>query len=391
MTGLGDTIELSLIKQMEMLAMSQPGVISLAQGIPSFDTPEPIKRRSIGAINEGRVAQYSSSSGLSDLREEIEDELEKDGMSYDFAKEIIVTAGSIEAICATLLTILDPGDEVILPSPTYTSYVQAISVARGVPIFIPLHEEGGWTLDLDYLKNKLTSRTRAILLCNPNNPTGSIFSKKQLLAIGEIAESYNLIILTDEVYKDFIYDKEAKNNFFTLASVSALRHRVVRIFSFSKAYAMTGWRIGYLHTDRALAQRILRVHDSLITCAPVVSQHAAMAALRLKPPELQQYIDEYKLRRQILCDGLNALDEYFSYTVPAATYFVFPKIKVKMFPAYSGSLSFAKDLLEKVNLAVVPGIAFGPKGEHHLRLSFGRSRQDINEGLRRLSGFIKMI
>jgi len=387
--SLGDTIELSLIKQMELLAAQRQGVVSLAQGIPSFDTPESIKKRAMEAINDGRAAAYSLTSGLSDLREEIEEDLERGGMFYDFEKEIIVTAGSIEAISATLLAVLESNDEVLLPSPTYASYIQAIRVARGVPVFVPLDESRGWLLDPDNFQKRLTTKTRAILLCNPNNPTGSVFASRDLVKIGELAKEHNLIIISDEVYKDFIFDATIKENYFTLASLPAFRKQVVRIFSFSKAYAMTGWRIGYLHTDRDLAQRILKIHDSLVTCAPVVSQYAAMAALRLKPDDLQVYMDEYKIRRQILCDGLDKLSDYLSYIPPLATYFVFPKINTKMTANYAGSLVLAKELLERANLAVVPGIAFGPAGEDHLRLSFGRTRYDIEEGIKRLQLFFK--
>lgn len=387
--SLGDTIELSLIKQMEFLAAQRQGVVSLAQGIPSFDTPESIKKRAIEAIGDGRVAAYSLTSGLPDLREEIEEDLERSGMFYDFEKEIIITAGSIEAISATLLAVLETNDEVLLPSPTYTSYVQAIRVARGVPVFVPLDEERGWLLNADEFAKRLTAKTRAILLCNPNNPTGSVLAKADFVKIGELARKHNLVVISDEVYKDFIFDKDAKENFFTLASMPAFRKYIVRIFSFSKAYAMTGWRIGYLHTDRELAERILKIHDSLVTCAPVVSQYAAMAALRLKPDDLRVYMDEYRIRRQILCDGIDKLSDYLSYVPPLATYFVFPKINTKMVANYSGSLALAKELLERVNLAVVPGIAFGPEGEDHLRLSFGRSRHDIEEGVRRLQAFFE--
>lgn len=389
--SLGETIELSLIKEIELLAAKRAGSISLAQGIPSFDTPEAIKRRAIEAIRDGRVAQYSLTPGLLDLREEIEEILELEGMTYDFENEIIVTVGSIGAITATLLAILEPGDEVLLPSPTYTSYVQAIKVARGVPVFVPLDEGNGWRLNAAAFEEHLRKNSRAILLCNPNNPTGTIFPKEELLKIGEIAMERNIVILSDEVYKDFIFDKDVKENFFSLAKVKSLRRQVVRIFSFSKAYAMTGWRIGYLHTDRTLAKHILKIHDSLVTCAPVISQHAAMAALRLKPEEMDPYFDEYRARRQILCDGLNQLKDYLSYVYPEATYFVFPKINDKIMMSNNGSIGLAKDMLEQVGLAVVPGVAFGPEGENHIRLSFGRSREDIVEGLRRLTKYFNQI
>jgi len=389
MGGISDAIELSPIKQMEILASQRHNVVSLAQGIPSFDTPEQIKQGAIEAITSGRAAQYSLTAGLLELRGEIEDELARMRMFYDFEKEIIVTVGSIEGICSTLLAILDPGDEVILLSPTYASYIQAIKVARGVPVHVCLSEEDGWALDTHLLENKITDKTRAILLCNPNNPTGSVLNKEQLLSIGQIAEKNNLIIISDEVYKDFIYNEEDKNVFFTLASVSSLRKNVVRIFSYSKAYSMTGWRVGYLHTDVSLAQKILKVHDSLVTCAPVVAQYAAMAALRQKASEWRPYLNEYAERRRLMCRELDKLGDHLSYVYPEATYFVFPRINVSALASYGGSFSLAKELLSSVGLAVVPGVAFGPNGEDHIRLSFGRSREIISEGMNRLIDYFK--
>lgn len=385
------TVELSLIKQMELWAAQRPHAVSLGQGIPSFDTPEPIKRRAIEAIERGLVAQYSLSPGLLELREAIEDQLEREGMSYDFETEIIVTVGAIEAISATLNAVLEPGDEVVTTSPTYASYVQAIRVARGVPVFAPLREASGWQFDLEALHRVITGKTKAIIYCNPNNPTGAVFSKETLLAIGDLAVEHNLIVISDEVYREFIFDPLAKQTYFTLASLPKLRERIVRVCSFSKAFSMTGWRVGFLHTARRLAERILARHDSLVTCAPVVSQHAALAALAMKPAELQPYFIEYEARRAAICRHLDDLHEYLTYVKPEACYFVFPKVDVSRVPPYAGSVALAKDILERVGLVTVPGAAFGPEGEDHLRLSFGRSRKDIEEGMRRLKQYFAQI
>ena len=391
MTTRGDSIELSLIKQMEILASRRRNVVSLGQGIPSFDTPEPIKRRAIEAIERGLVAKYSLSPGALELREAIEEQLAKEGMSYDFEKEIIVTVGSIEAINATIHTIIEPGDEVITTSPTYASYVQAIQVARGVPVFTPLDEAREWQLNIKTLGERITSKTKAIIFSNPNNPTGAILSRATLLAVGELAVKHNLIVISDEVYREFIFNPAERRNYFTLASVPSLRRNIVRVCSFSKTFAMTGWRVGFLHTDRSLAERILSVHDSLVTCAPVVSQYAALAALQMKPDELDLYVREYDARRSLMCSYLDPLKDYLSYVRPAGSYFVFPKIYTERIPHYTGSVALAKDILERVGLVTVPGAAFGPAGEDHLRLSFGRSRESIVEGMQRLSTYFTTV
>lgn len=379
--------ELSLIKKIELLAAKKPGAVSLAQGIPSFDTPEPIKRRVAEALAKGLVARYSLTPGMIELREAIEDNLGQQGMHYDFENEIIVTVGSIEAITATLLATVGSGDEVIIATPSYVSYKESVRLAGAEPVFVALDEERGWAVDIAAFERALSEKTKAIILCNPNNPTGTIFHKQELLQLGALAKQKNLVLILDEVYRDFLYQEEDRQHYFSLAMESQFRDHVVRVFSFSKAFAMTGWRVGYLHTAKHLAERILKVHDTLVTCAPVISQYAALAALEMKPQEWFLYREEYQQRRDLMCRNLSELKEYFSYAHPQSSYFVFPKLAKERFPEYTSSYDLALDILEKVGLAVVPGMAFGPSGEDHLRLSFGRSREDITEGMTRLKKY----
>ena len=390
---------------MEIRSSRIPDVVSLAQGIPSFDTPECIKRKAIEAIQEGKVARYSLSPGLLELREAIEYNLAKRNIFYDFEKEIIVTAGSIEAITATFLAILEPGDEVLIPDPTYTSYQPAIKTARGVPVFVPLSERDGWSFDIEELKKRITDRTKAILFCNPNNPTGTIYSRNQLMQIAELAETHDLFVLSDEVYKDFIYSDNIE--YFTLAQFSEFRKRFVYIFSFSKAYAMTGWRIAYLATDAKLAEKILAIHDAMVTCAPVISQWAALAALELANEDIATFKRIFKARRKAICNKLDEMSEFIEYEKPSSAYFVFPRLKKGCIKAYcsyenknpirsndlkrhqkqSVSWRFSLKLLEDCKVAVVPGVAFGPTGEDHVRLCFGRKRKNIIEALARMRKF----
>ncbi len=411
-------INLSPIKTIELLASKIPDVVSLAQGIPSFDTPEVVKKAVFKALNRGAVAKYSLTYGLPELRETIEQKLAEEGMFYDFENEIIATAGSIEAIAASLISIIEPRkNEVILFSPSYTSYAEVVKVAGGKPIFSNLIEDEGWRIDFDDLKKKANSKTAAILFCNPNNPTGTIFPKEDLLKIAELAERKNFFILSDEVYKDFVYSDSklrihpnlqtrfkvantseftnifvdsdkfvVSDRFFSLAQVPKLRKRVIRIFSLSKAYAMTGWRIGFLHSDEENVKEILKIHDSLVTCAPVISQYAAIAALDFGDKEIEKFRREFKSRRDLMRGYLNEMKDFFSYQNPEGSYFIFPQI---LAPAYKifqvkDSWEFALKLLEKAKVAVVPGIAFGPSGENHFRISFGRNEKDINEAMKRI-------
>lgn len=378
-------INLSPIKQIELMAAKIPDVISLAQGIPSFDTPEVIKKATIKALQKGLVAKYSLTYGLPDLRETIEERLAEEGMYYDFENEIVVTAGSIEAITASLITIIEgKKNEIILFSPSYTSYAEAVKVAGGKPVFVNLDEKNGWAIDLDGLAKKVTANTAGILFANPNNPTGTVFSKEDQLKIAELAEKKKFYIITDEVYKDFLYEEYEEKELFSLAQLPQLRKRVIRVFSLSKAYAMTGWRIGFVHSDEEVIREIVKVHDAMVTCAPVVSQYAAMAALDFADKDIARFQEEYARRRDLTMRHLDDLSEFFSYQKPNGAYFVFPKLLPKR-----DSWQFAYDLLEKAHVAVVPGAAFGPNGEGHIRISFGRTEQDIDRAFERIKAYFK--
>ncbi len=372
-------IQLSVIKQMELLASRHLDVVSLAQGIPSFDTPPPIKRRAERALADGLVAKYSLSPGLPELREQIEIACAREGIFYDWEKEIIVTAGSIEGITASLLALTMPGDEVLICDPTYTSYREAVRLAGCTPVPVPLDESRGWTLDIEAFRQAITPKTKIIFYCNPNNPTGTVFSRAELLALGELALEHNLYLISDEAYKDFLYDGQ---EYFSLAQVSRFRRCLIRVFSFSKSYAMTGWRVGYVQADESLIREILKVHDSLVTCAPVISQYAALGALEAGGEYVAKYRQEYAARRDLMCHFLDELSAYLEYVRPSSAYFTLPRIN-----GCTDSLALAKDILETVHLATVPGVAFGPRGEGHLRLSFGRTPSDIEEGCRRLKRY----
>lgn len=375
-------INLSPIKAIELKSSGIPDVISLAQGIPSFDTPEVIKKAAAKALSRGDVAKYSLTLGLPELRETVEEKIAKEGMFYDFEKEILVTVGSIEAITASLISVVNKdNDEVLLLSPCYTSYQEAVKVAGGKPVFVELDENRNWQIDFQKLKEKISSKTAAILFANPNNPTGTIFPKNDLFKIADLALKNDFFIILDEVYKDFIYDDI---DFFTLASKPELRRKVIRAFSFSKAYAMTGWRIGFLHTDEDNVREIVKVHDTMVTCAPVISQYAAMGAFDFADKEIDEFKKQFVVRRDLVCRHLDKLSEFFSYKKPSGSYFVFPKLLKE-----NDSWKFTLDLLDKAHVAVVPGVAFGPNGEGYIRINFGRDEKDIKEAFKRIGKYLR--
>jgi aminotransferase len=397
---------LSPIKEMEIRASKVENVVSLAQGIPSFRTPRCVKRKIIEAMEEGKTDYYSLSPGLLELREAIEYSLSKEDIFYDFEKEIIITAGSIEAITASFMAILEPGDEVIIPDPTYASFQEAVKAAKGRPVFAPLDEKRNWAFNIGEIKNKITEKTKAFLFCNPNNPTGTVYTREQLMEILELAQRYGFYVLADEVYRDFIFDGQ---EFFSIGKFGNFRDRIIFIFSFSKTYSMTGWRVAYLATDQKLAEKILAFHDALVTCAPVASQWGALAALEMADKEKIQFRQKLAQRRKIICRELDRMNNFFYYSMPTSAYYVFPGFslklvkhleKIKKERRYSdlkerkkNSLSwiFALELLYKAKVAVVPGEAFGQEGENHIRLCFGRSEKDIIEGLKRIGKYLEEV
>jgi len=376
-------VELSPIKDIELRASRIPGVISLAQGIPSFDTPEPITRYVQEKIAAGACSKYSVAPGLPELRELISEVLERDGLHYDPDTEILVTCGAIEAITATLLATVGPGDEVLLTSPTYASYLPAVHLSGATPRFVALDEDANFDLNPDAIAAAITRHTRAILLCNPNNPTGTVFSAAQVAHLLAIAERHGLLVIADAVYKDFVYGSGAQTN---IAMFGAQVDSVVNVWSFSKAYAMTGWRVGFLAARRDRVAGILKIHDALVTCAPVVSQYAAIAALRLGGPFIEQFREAFRTRRDRIIARLDQLPHIFDYQRPNASYFVFPRLKDTV-PLARDSRRLALDILERAHVAVVPGIAFGPTGESHIRLCYARAPEDIDAACDRLAEY----
>lgn len=378
-------MELSPIKAIELAAARTEGAVSLAQGIPSFNTPEIIRNYVIEQIKAGACDKYSLTSGLPELREELAANLKNYGLNYDPDSEIIVTAGSIEGITASILSSTNPGDEVIIPSPSYASYAGAIRLARCQPRFVSLDEDKNFDFDVEKIAAAINQKTSAILICNPNNPTGTVYSKESLIRLLELSHKHNLTLITDEVYDQFYY---IDHPHLSPAQLPGGRERVIRVCSFSKSYAMTGWRVGFVHGAKEKVSSILKYHDAMVTCAPVVSQYAAIAALRFGAEHVQSFRNEFMRRRDFVLNKLDGLSSFLDYQTPKAAYFVFPRIKDSV-PDARDSVKFAYDLLARGKLAVVPGKAFGPSGEGHIRISYGREWKDLEEGMERLKNFLE--
>jgi len=297
--------------------------------------------------------------------------------------QIIVTVGAIEGLAASVMATIDPGDEVILPTPTYSTHITQVRLASGIPVLIPLIEENNFALDIAAIKKAITSKTKAIMFCTPSNPTGTVFSEEYLRELAKIALENNLTIITDEAYEYFVFDDEKH---FSIASIPELRKNVITNYTFTKTYAMTGWRIGYLHADEEVLTQVKKAHIPFSICAPVASQYAAIAALKGSQECVKEFRHHYLQARNLMCERLDKLDSVFQYNKPGGSYLMFPKISGKQ---GNDSIAFSKNLLKEARVSTTPGIAFGPTGENHIRLSFCVPEEMINKAFDRMEAYLK--
>lgn len=376
-------IKKSAIHEMTSLSKDIDDVAFLSWAKPTSDTPEHIKEGAISAIRDGLVGGYSASSGLLELREEIVKKLKKYNNIDANPSEIIVTVGAVEGLTAAVLAVIDPGDEVIFPSPTYSTHIQEVVLASGKPVIVPLIEEEGFIWDIEAVRDAITPKTKAIMYCSPNNPTGTVFSEKQLRQLADIALKNDLMVITDEAYEYFIYDD---NEHFCMGSIPEMKKNVISVFTFTKNYAMTGWRIGYLHAHEDIIPQITKAHIPLAICAPVVSQYAALAALKGPQNCIEEFRSHYQKTRNLMCERLDKLDSIFEYQKPEGSYLMFPKILPE---EGKDSATFCKKLLREARVSTTPGIAFGPTGEGHLRLSFCVSEDEIIKAFDRMEEYFK--
>lgn len=382
-------IVISPIKEMSILAdleSEKEGekIISFGQGIPYFDTPQFIKSAIKLAVDEIDTAKYTLEPGITELREQIASSLEKlKGIkNIKPKKEIMVSAGCQEAIDCALASVIDQGDHVLLPEPAFASHIEQIIQWGGKPIFVPLKEELGWKLDIKECEKRITKKTKAILFSNPSNPTGKVFDKKEILELSKFAKKHDIIIISDETY-DFLTYNDTKH--FSPASIPEIHNRVILCGSFSKKYAMTGYRIGFAFADKGIIDHMLKVHDALMICAPAISQKAAIAALKGDQGSVAEFIDKFSSNRDLICKNLDELSDYFEYQKPVGAYYIMVKYKKTKIDSFN----FALKMLREARVITIPGDAFGPSGKMHLRFSFACSQEEIIEGFKRLKNWIK--
>ncbi len=371
-------IQKSAIHEMTRLSKEVEDVAFLSWAKPTSDTPGHIKEAAVNAINEGLVGGYSENAGLLELRKEIAKKLKKDNNIGADVSQLLVTVGAIEGLSAAIMALIDPGDEVILPSPTYSTHIRQVILASGKPVLVPTIEEEEFALDIDAIRDAVNPKTKAIMYCSPSNPSGAVFSEKHLRQLADIALENNLMVITDEAYEYFTYDG---HKHFSIASIPEMKKNAVSCFTFTKSYAMTGWRIGYLHADETLIPQITKAHIPFAICAPVASQYAALAALQGSQECIVKFRDHYLSTRDLMCKRLDELNSVFEYQKPRGSYLMFPKILLK---EGKDSTMFCKKLLKEAKVSTTPGIAFGPTGEGHLRLSFCVPEEMINKAFDRM-------
>ena len=355
------------------------GVISLGVGEPDFVTPWHIRESCVHGLQRGYTS-YTSNYGLLELRQEISQMVETDyGVVYDPKCEALVTVGVSEALDLAMRALLSPGDEVLVPEPCYVSYNACVTLAGGVPVSVCSTRENEFRVTVEQLAAALTPRTKALLIGYPNNPTGAVMSRQDLAAIARFAEQHDLIVISDEIYASLTYDGEHT----CFASLPGMRDRTILLNGFSKAYAMTGWRIGYALGNADFIAAMTKIHQYTMLCAPITAQVAAIEAIKQGTASRNKMVDEYDRRRKLMVEGLRNIG--LDCFEPRGAFYVFPSIRNTGLT----SLQFAEQLLQAEKVALVPGDAFGSCGEGFVRCSYASSSKNLTEALDRIGRFVK--
>ncbi len=375
-------IQPSGIRKFFDIVSEMKDAISLGVGEPDFDTPWHIREEGIYSLEKGRTF-YTSNAGLKELKIEICNYLKRKlDLDYDYNKDVIVTVGGSEAIDLAIRAMINPGDEVLIPQPSYVSYVPCVTLAYGKPVIIELKEENQFRLTKDELLEKITDKTKILILPFPNNPTGAIMEKSDLEEIAKVCIEKDIFVVSDEIYSELTYNGEKH---ISIACIPGMKERTIVINGFSKAYAMTGWRLGYAVGPAEILKQMIKIHQFAIMCAPTNSQYAAVEALRNGDRDIDKMRESYNQRRRFL---LNAFKEMgLDCFEPFGAFYMFPSIK--RFGMTSDE--FANRLLQEEKVAVVPGTAFGDCGEGFLRISYAYSLEDLKEALGRLKDFISRL
>jgi aspartate/methionine/tyrosine aminotransferase len=354
-------------------------LVHLELGEPDFRIPDHATDAAIQALSEG-FTKYTPNAGIEDLRQAISEKLKRENeIDADSNGQIMVTAGAMEALSLSILCTVDQGDEVLIPDPGYVSYVAHVLLAGGVPKFVPLREQNDFRMRADDIENHITKKTRMIILNSPSNPTGAVELQEDLKGIADLAQHHNLMVLSDEPYERLVYKGNVHHS---IAALPGMLERTVSIFSFSKTYAMTGMRIGYIASGRELVQQMIKMQEHFVGSINSPAQKAAIAALRGPQTCVADMLNEYTRRREILIDGLNATG-VITCKKPAGTFYAFPNITRTGYD----SKTLAIKLLTEAKVVTVPGVAFGKYGEGHIRLCFATNIENINEAVRRIGSF----
>jgi len=360
------------------LLASTEGVISLGVGEPDFTTPWHISEAAIYSLGKG-YTMYTSNSGMPELREELARYLEDSyGVKYDPNGELLITVGVSEGLDLVMRAILDPGDEVIMPDPCYVAYESCVLLTGGKPVKVPTNQENNFEVSAADIEAQITDRTKAILIGYPANPTGAVTSRDKLSQIAELALRYQLPVISDEIYAKLVYGVEHT----CFASLPKVKESTILLGGFSKAYAMTGWRIGYAAGPGEIIAAMTRIHQYTMMCVPTMSQMAAMEALRSGEASALEMVEDYNRRRRVIVKGLN--DIGLTCFEPRGAFYAFPSIKC----TGMSSEEFAEKLLIEEKVAVVPGVAFGKSGEGYVRCCYATSLTDIGEALSRMKRFV---
>ncbi len=360
------------------IAATMDNVISLGVGEPDFTTPWAIRQAAITTL-EKRKTVYTANSGLLELRRSIVGYINKKiGVSYDPEHEVIVTVGGSEAIDLGIRALIDPGDEVIIVEPCFVCYAPIVELTGGVPVIVETKEEDGFKLKAEALKEKITSKTKLLIFPFPNNPTGAIMTKEDIEPIAEVLRGTDILVLSDEIYAELTFERKH----FSITQLEGMQERTLLVNGFSKAFAMTGWRLGYIAGPEPIIKQMLKIHQYAIMCSPTVSQYAAVEALKSCDREVENMMNEYNIRRRWLVNALNEIG--LTCFDPQGAFYVFPSIKASGLT----SQQFCEELLEKYHVAVVPGDAFGECGEGYIRISYAYSLKHLMEAVERISEFM---
>lgn len=372
------TIEPSGIRKFFDIVSEMEDAISLGVGEPDFDTPWKVRDEAIYSLERGRTF-YTSNAGLKELKVEIANYLyRRFSLEYDYVKEMLVTVGGSEAIDIALRAMLDPGDEVLIPQPSYVSYLPCTILAGGTPVVINLKEENQFRLTAEELEAAITEKTKILIMPFPNNPTGAVMEKADLEAIAEVVKKHDLFVLSDEIYAELTYLEEHVS----IASLPGMKERTVLINGFSKSHAMTGWRLGYACAPASIIEQMLKIHQFAIMCAPTTSQYAAVEAVRNCDEDVAQMREEYNARRRYLVHRFREMN--LKCFEPFGAFYIFPSIR----EFGMTSEEFATEFLNRKKVAVVPGTAFGACGEGFLRISYAYSLDNLKVALDRMEEFI---